>query len=200
MKKRKKNAKLDKTTKRMRELHNILDKNYFHVYTSINRKYVGEIQWKVYYSNLPTQLYYSNKNKELLSSDRNSIEDIYKLKNKFEKEKKKIINENTHEYVRVSNEVFCGMYEAKKKFVDFTTISMLLLLLANIVNLFTFENLAFSIFSLIYSVTQGILSTYKLQQIDKIKERTIHRMHENYTREKIRRQGLYFVKRLKDDV
>ena len=200
MKKRKKNTKLDKTTKRMRELHNILDKNSFHVCTSINRKYVGGIQWKVYYSNLPTQLYYSNKNKELLSSDKNSIEDIYKLKNKFEKEKKKIINENTHEYMRVSNEVFCGMYETKKNFMDFTTVSMSLILLANIVNLFTFESLPFSIFSLIYSVTQGILSTYKLQQIDKIKNQTIHNVLEIHIRERIRRQGLYFVKRLKNDV
>jgi len=190
---------VDPKIKKMKELHSILDRNYFHVTVGFDEKYIEGVKWKVYYSNLPTQQYYSNKNKELLSSDENTIEDIYKLKSKFEKEKAKIINENAYEYAHISNTVFYSMYETKKKFIDIITDLMILMTFANIVNLFIFESLEFSMFSMLYIAILTILSSYKLEQINKIRKKGIHDVQENYIRERIRRQGLYFMKRLKDE-
>lgn len=200
MKKNKRNKQLNATEKRIKELHSILDKNYFHVCTSINNKYIDGVSWKVYYKNLPTQQYYSRKNRELLSSDKNTIEDIYKLKNKFEKEKAKIINENAYEYSHISHSVFNVMYETKKEFINNFEILMFLILIASIVNLFTFKCLEFSILSTLLTGFIAIFGSYILEQIDKLRGKVIREIQDNYVRERIRRQGLYFVKRLKDDI
>lgn len=200
MKKNKRNKQLNATEKRVKELHSILDKNYFHICTSINSKYVDGVSWKVYYKNLPKQQYYSRKNRELLSSDKNTIEDIYKLKNKFEKEKAKIIKENAYEYSHISHSVFNTMYVNKKEFIKNFEILMFLILIASVVNLFTFKCLEFSILSTLYIGIIAILGSYILEQIDKLREKVIHEIQDNYVRERIRRQGLYFVKRLNDDI
>lgn len=200
MKKNKRNKQLNATEKRIKEIHSILDKNYFHICTSINSKYVDGVSWKVYYKNLPTQQYYSRKNREILSSDKNTIEDIYKLKNKFEKEKAKIVNENAYEYSHISHSVFNATYSTKEKFVKDFEMLMFLILIASVVNLFTFKCLEFSILSTLLTGIIAILGSYILERIDKLRKKVIREIQDNYVRERIRRQGLYFEKRLKDDI
>ena len=75
-----------KTTQILNQIYNILDENYFHV--CVTYKNNDEIEWKIYYKCLIHEDYFSEENSCLLSSDKNTIEDIEKLKSVFEKEKR----------------------------------------------------------------------------------------------------------------
>lgn len=60
-----------------------LDKNYFHWGIQLDKR-IEEKSWNVFYNNLSKERYYSTSNKPILTSKDNSLEDIEKLKNKFE--------------------------------------------------------------------------------------------------------------------
>lgn len=87
----------DETTKQINQIHNILDKNYFDVNTKITEE--NKIEWTVYYCNLKSSDYYSGENRPLLTSRRNTVQDIYKLKEAFEKLK-------NYEEIRNTSEIF----------------------------------------------------------------------------------------------
>lgn len=116
MKRKKKNKQVYEETKAIR---NILDSNYFHV--AITMKGENEFDWRVYYNNLPAQTYYSEKNKPLLTSEKNTINDIYKLKDRFEQEKKKELKQHMKEYINISCELFHQTLNMKKKFSEMIT-------------------------------------------------------------------------------
>ena len=81
-----KNKDKNKVTDRIKELHSILDNNYFHIHTSIQD---DKVEWSVYYMNLSKKEYYSEENKPLLTSKNNAISDIYELRDRFERAKEK---------------------------------------------------------------------------------------------------------------
>lgn len=85
----KKKVEEDKTTNIINEIRGILDDNYFHTCVSFNKKFRNNIEWKVYYKNLNQDDYFLNKNKPLLSSSKNTIADIYILKDIFDKQQQK---------------------------------------------------------------------------------------------------------------
>lgn len=198
--KKKKVKKLDPINKAIKELNSILDSNYFHVCTSINEKYIHNVSWKVYYKNLPTQIYFSKKNKVLLTSDKNTIGDIYKLRDKFEKEKQKEIEKNIYEYSKISYITFSTMLEIKRIYSETILDLMLLMATLNIVNIFTIKNLYFSILSLVFIILASILNYIKVKQLNRETEKGRHEIEETVIREKIRRQGTYFIKRLKEEI
>lgn len=177
-------------------LYNILDFNYFHI--CVEHKEKNEVKWEVYYKNLPSKVYFSKENKPLLTSKRNTISDIYKLKQKFEEEKKKVFKSNIREYLNIDSERFYLMLNIKQKcsymLLDFFTLS----LLVSLINLFFINDTKISILNLLYACFVAITGTYRLTQIQKESRKGQERMKEVFTREKIRRQGLYFVQRLKE--
>ena len=63
------------------EVKGILNEDYFHVNIKLNG---GGIEWAVYYKNLKKDDFYSGKNKPLLTSRKNTIADIYILKDIFD--------------------------------------------------------------------------------------------------------------------
>lgn len=115
-----KNKKIDEITKQINELQNILDNNYFHVNTKITEE--NKIEWTVYYCNLKSSDYYSGENKPLLTSRKNTVHDIYRLKEEFEKLKNYEEIKNTSEifhdsftlYRRISTNEKCGNFRCFK--------------------------------------------------------------------------------------
>ena len=67
------------------EIKNLLDSNYFRSSISIDDN--GKASWFIFYCNLNFKDYFSFENKPLLTSTENTLEDVKKLAEKFEKEK-----------------------------------------------------------------------------------------------------------------
>ncbi len=193
MKRRKK--KNNQISKKIKAIRNILDSNYFHVVIITKEK--NKFDWRVYYNNLPAQIYYSKKNKPLLTSEKNTIDDIYKLKDKFEKEKQNELKQHMKEYINISYELYHQMLIMKSKFSEMITDLLLANLIISIINMLFIKNVNCSLSQIIYTfliVLIGFLKLFKVQkEIDKGQER----MKEIFIKEKIRNQGIYFVERLK---
>ena len=124
--------------KQKNKLFTILDSNYFCVcITQIDNKET----WKIYYKNLPTRVYYSSSNKPLLTSEKNTIENIYALKEKFEKEKQKEFQQHLSEYLSLDKEVFYQTLSIKRIGSTMLTDIQLLYLVASVINLFFVNHL-----------------------------------------------------------
>lgn len=196
MKNRNKNKKINATNDKLQELYNILDKRYFHI--SIQFKH-GNIEWSVYYKNLPTATYFHKRNIPILTSKKNTIKDIYELKDLFETEKKKEINQNIKEISNISYATFVPINYIKRKYIEILSDLMFLIATANLFNIFVTKNLEFSILSLGLIVLFAILNYIKQRKINEKIENCIDEIQEIYIAEKIKRQGIYFIKRLKDE-
>lgn len=196
MKKRK--NKESETIRYIRKLRSILNKEYFHIYTEVKEK--DRVEWKVYYKNLPTPAYWSNKNDELLTSKKHTIEDIYKLKKVFEQEKEKIYRDNLKEYLNVWSESYIQMCNIKRRYSTNITNLMFAIVAMNILNILFFDIREFGILQPVLIITLGttdLLGAYKIEkEIDKASEKT----KERFIQDKIRRQGFYFVNKLKEQM
>ncbi len=195
-----KTTKIIKTNDMNRKINNILDKRYFHVCTSFNDRCVGNIEWEIYYSNLPENLYFSNKNKSLLSSKRNIISDIYALKDRFEKEKQLIIKANIEEYIKISYENYSNMSKIKSYFTETIVDILLINVFLVFFNILFFKSVEISILNLINTILIAILAIRKNIKIDKKINKFQNDIEENYIQEKIRQQGLYFVEKLRKQI
>mgnify|MGYP001152532839 CR=1 FL=1 len=196
MKKRK--NKESETIRYIRKLRSILNKEYFHIYTEVKEK--DRVEWKVYYKNLPTPAYWSNKNDELLTSKKHTIEDIYKLKKVFEQEKEKIYRDNLKEYLNVWSESYIQMCNIKRRYSTNITNLMFAIVAMNILNILFFDIREFGILQPVLIITLGttdLLGAHKIEkEIDKVSEKT----KERFIQDKIRRQGFYFVNKLKEQM
>ena len=193
MNKKKKNK--NKTNSKLYELHHILDPKYFHISAEIKSN--DEIEWFVYYKNLPTNLYFSHKNKALLTSRKNTIEDIYKLKRKFESEKQIEIFKNTKEYVYLSKDIFKHTQQIKTKFWQTITDLLLINLIFAFIDLIFIQDLKFGLLNLIYSGFLVIFGILRSESIDKISNKCNKEFEEKFFMNKIRQQGLFFAERLR---
>lgn len=190
--------KQNKTNKFIHRLRKILNKNYFHVCITVKED--NRVEWKVYYKNLPNQAYFSNKNKALLTNDKNTIQDIYILKESFEKEKNRIFKENLREYVNVNSEAYIEMCKIKRRYSSNMINLMLLILTANIVNMFFIKDVKFSFLQLILTILLAVASTLDIIRIEKEINKSVDNIKEKFIQEKIRRQGFYFVNKLKEQM
>lgn len=188
-------AKTNDRDKKIKEIRKILDSKYFHVCTEIKEN--DEILWSIFYSNLPTEVYFSYKNKPLLTSKENTISDIYKLKNKFESEKKKILAKNAREYTLLRYLIFNSMLEVKKKFAETMLDIILGIVLVVIINMLFLQDITISIVFCILTTFIAILTVIKDKTIEKLIQEKQKDVKEIYIREKIGKEGLYFVERLK---
>lgn len=192
MKRRKKKNK--QIYEKIKAIHSILDPNYFHVATTIKRE--NEFDWIVYYNNLPTQTYFSKNNKPLLTSEKNTIDDIFKLKNKFEKEKQKELKQHMREYINISHELFCQMLSIKSRCNEMMIDLLLANLILSIVNMTCIQNTNYSLLHLVFTFLIVTIGFFKLFQIQKQIDKGQKQIKETFIREKIRKQGIYFIKRL----
>lgn len=194
MRKRKKKNK--QIYKKIKAIRSILDSNYFHVAIKIKEK--DEFDWRVYYNNLPEQIYYSEKNKPLLTSKKNTIDDIFKLKDKFEKEKQKELEQNLTEYINIACEVFRQMLNMKSKFSEMVTDLLLANLIISIINMLFIKDTICSLLQLIFTFLIVMIGFSKLFKIQKEIDEGQEKMKETFIRGKISKQGIYFIKRLEE--
>ena len=193
MKKRQEN----KTDEKIKALQNILDSKYFHICTTVDSRFQDNVKWVIYYKNLPEKVYYSEANKPLLTSEKNTIEDIYKLKEKFEEEKQKTEAITFKDWLNIYYCVFKNFHLIKYKYLEITNGLSLLTVVVNIVNLFTFQDILFSIYTLWLIVVLTLFSIGQGKEMNKWNNEAQNEIKEEYVKERIKRQGLYFLNRLK---
>ncbi len=176
-----------------KKIRKILDEDYFHVcyvYGDNNKN-----TWKVYFKNMPDEEYFSNKNKALLFSKTNTIDDVYSLKERFEKEKDKILTSNVSEYINRSIEIFSFgnrfILQTHTTFawIEFAMVvsTILSVCLKNVVGSLM-EGLAFINLVIIELVIDKIMTKYLKEQLKKHKEEFIQK--------KIYEEGLNFVNKI----
>lgn len=191
MKKRK-----NKNNKKRNSLYSILDSNYFHICVEYRE---NKEAWRVYYKNLPKRVYWSKNNMPLLTSEENTVEDIYKLKEKFEQEKNKELKQYLSEYIAIDKEVFYQMLSVKKTCSTMLTDIQMLYLVASVINLFFMKNTEISLLILILTIPTALIGIYRINQMHKETHKGQKELKEIFVKEKIRRQGLYFVQKLKGE-
>ena len=195
---KKRRNKESETIRYIRKLRSILDKEYFHMCTEIKEK--DKVEWKVYYRNLPTPAYWSRKNEELLTSKKHTIEDIYKLKKVFEQEKEKIYRDNLKEYLNVWSESYIQMCDIKRRYSTNITNLMFGMVVTNILNILIFNSTEFGILQLALTIMLAAIDLLGVNKIEKEIDKASEKTKERFIQEKLRRQGLYFVNKLKEQM
>lgn len=189
-----KNKDKNKVTDRIKELHSILDNNYFHIHTSIQD---DKVEWSVYYMNLSKKEYYSEENKPLLTSKENTILDIYELRDRFERAKEKEFIDNKYIVFRDGFEIYSAMSEIKYEGLNgmlniFTFYALVTLIIS-----MSLDNLIYSIINLCACILGAIYLTYQQKSIEKLMDKKIEETREFILRKIIQNKGLEFVERIR---
>lgn len=175
------------------KIRKILDEDYFHVcYVYEND---SKNTWRIYFKNMPDEEYFSNKNSAILFSEIHTIGDVYFLKERFEKEKERVLIQHVSEYINRSVEIFSFgnhfIFEMHKTFagIEFAMIvaTILSVCLKNIGG-GLMEILAFIDLAIIELITDRIMTKYLNKQIKKHKE--------EFIKQKIYEEGLDFVDKI----
>ena len=177
-----------------KKIQSILDRDYFN--TSVQIKDNKTLSWKVTYCNLTDKVYYTNPSKTLLNSDENRISDIYKLKEKFEKEKNKEIMNNLYEIIPIVSEINTILQNFTNIFIKFLLYVSIGMVALNYWNLFN-NNDMFSFALLILTTFMCVVEIRIFKQISKERNKAIETFERMYLKEKIKRQGMYFVDRIR---
>ena len=180
----------------VKELHSILDNNYFHISTSIQG---DKVEWTVYYKNLSEKEYYSDENKPLLTSKDNTVSDIYKLRDKFERAKEKEFIDNQYIVFRDGFEIYSAISEVKYKGLNgmlnlFTFYAFVNLLIGLVLN-----NIVYSAINLCACILGAIYLTYQQKSIEKLMDKKIEETREFILRKIIQNKGLKFVERIREN-
>lgn len=190
LKNKKKNTIIDT----VKELHSILDNNYFHVSTSIQG---DKVEWTVYYANLNEKEYYSDDNKPLLTSKDNRISDIYELRDRFERAKEKEFIDNKYIVFRDGFEIYSAMSEIKYTGLTgmlniFTFYALLTLIIS-----MSLDNVIYSIINLGACILAAIYFKYQQKSIEKLMDKKVEETREFILRKIIQNKGLEFVERIR---
>lgn len=193
IKKKTKNTALDS----VKELHSILDNNYFHVYTSIQE---DKVEWSIYYKNLSEKEYYSNNNKPLLTSKDNTISDIYTLRDRFERAKEKEFMENKYIVFRDGFEIYSAMSEIKYKGLTGMLNIFTFYALATLIISISLDNVIYSIINLCICILGEIYLTYQQKSIEKLMDKKVEETREFILRNIIKNKGLEFVEMIRKNI
>lgn len=193
--KNKKIKKEDEISKQINKLHSILDKNYFHISIYVTNE--NEIKWSVFYNNLDEEDYISNKNMPILSSRKNTMEDIYILKNIFEILKSEQRGLNCLEIFNDSFKIHSIAYEMKEE----ANLGMInIITIYAILNIFITSlegNIVSKILNLIILVLVSLYFFRKQKKINNLADKQDSKVQEILLRNVIKRKGLKFVKELR---
>lgn len=187
---------LEKANIVFKKIYEILDKKYFHVCVSTKENDI--VEWDIYYSNLNYDDFFSSNNKPLLSSKTNTFDDIYKLRDKFEKEKEKActlsadICKESYERYKTINDLFnYGYYTMLSIILSYQILFCIYLIIRN--NYDTLNVICLLIFVLI----SFIFYPYYLNKIKKMKEVKTEEAEEETKRIYIKSLGFKFMEALK---
>lgn len=193
IKKKTKNTALDS----VKELHSILDNNYFHVCTSVQE---NKVEWSIYYKNLSEKEYYSDNNKPLLTSKDNTISDIYTLRDRFERAKEKEFMENKYIVFRYGFKIYSSMSEIKYKGLTGMLNIFTFYALATLIISISLDNVIYSIINLCICILGEIYLTYQQKSIEKLMDKKVEETREFVLRNIIKNKGLEFVKRIRKNI
>lgn len=185
----------DNLTKIVKEIEGILDRNYFHT----NIKITGDkVEWAVYYRNVNTDVYYSDKNRPLLTSRKNTIADIYILRDIFQGLQSEIIVEEGYSFFLESKKIYFLISEIK----EMSSLGML-----NIFTIYVFVNLAIvliksnivvSFINLITCIGVAIFFLQKNKKLNKLVDNAKEESKDILLKVLIRGKGLGFVKEIRN--
>ena len=179
---------MEKIEKQRNKINGILDTDYFHVCTEQN-----EIKWCVFYKNLGTEDYLSNKNEVLLTSENNTIDDVYKLKEKFEMEKEKLFEENFINYFAYYLDYNKFSLKIKMCVTNFLIGLSTIIFILSFINLFVSNTTVWvTMIIIILSNSVFILGNLLISRLDKLLEVDLK---DDY--KKILTRNLGFVERLR---
>lgn len=195
MKKVKKKTK-NKSIDTLKELYSILGFDYFHICISYNG---DDMQWDIFYKNLDDKEYFSKENPLLLTSKENGITDVYALKDRFEKAKEDVKRKNTIFIIKESFALYQKLYETKKQGIDgMLNLYMLYTAIGLIMGLFL-ENVLYGFINLWACIAGGIYLIYKQKRFNKFLDQKKEEIVEIVLRNIIKKQGLDFVERIKEN-
>lgn len=194
----KKEVKEGNLTKIIDEISGILDTNYFHVNVRITEN--QKIEWVVYYKNLKTDGYYSDKNRPLLASRKNTIADIYILKDIFNELKRKTEEEVGYDLFKDSFTIYSLIEEIKCKaslgMLDIFTIYVL----TNIMIISISNSPLSSILNMIICVLVAIYYVYRNKKLNKLAGNAENIVKNILLKNIIKGNGLSFVKELRKEL
>lgn len=176
-------------------IRKILDKNYFHVSTTMKED--GSFSWKVFYANLDGEDYFSEENKPLLTSEKHTIEDIKKLADKFEEEKKQEKRKSFFFSCKIGYHSYLDMLKIEKIFNSIMTNILIILTLIVTWNWIFIKSIEVSSVIMVLTIFIGIMSVYGNKKMDKVLDNSQKEMQEITTQEYIKMQGLKFAERLR---
>ena len=192
----KKKREEDKVSKQIHELMNILDSNYFHTCITADDKEI--IEWKIYYKNLSNEKYYSDKNQAILSSNKNNVEDIYKLKSRFEELKEKEFKDNIGEFAKDHFDIYFAFLDINEKTMDLALNIFLIYSLFNIFINVRSEDLINTILNFSLCILIAIYIIISNKKLNKSKDKADSKIQEILLKNIIKRKGLDFVEELKE--
>ena len=192
----KKKKEEDKTSKQIHELMNILDSNYFHTCITADDKEI--IEWKIYYKNLSNEIYYSDKNQAILSSNKNNVEDIYKLKSRFEELKEKEFKDNIGEFAKDHFDIYFAFLGINEKAMDLALNIFLIYSLFNVFINVRSEDLINTILNFSICILIAIYIIISNKRLNKNKDKADSKIQEILLKNIIKRKGLDFVEELKE--
>lgn len=192
----KKKKEEDKTSKQIHEPMNILDSNYFHTCIIADDKEI--IEWKIYYKNLSNEIYYSDKNQAILSSNKNNVEDIYKLKSRFEELKEKEFKDNIGEFAKDHFDIYFAFLDINEKTMDLALNIFLIYSLFNIFINVRSEDLINTILNFSICILIAIYIIISNKKLNKSKDKADSKIQEILLKNIIKRKGLDFVEELKE--
>ena len=196
----KKEVKEGNLTKIIDEISGILDENYFHVNVKLNEKFIGGIEWVVYYKNLKRDDCYSDKNRPLLSSRKNTIADIYILKDIFNELKLETEKEAGYDFFNDVFTIYLTIREIKEK----ASLGMLniftIYVLANIIIISIANSILVSLINMIICVLVAIYYVYKNRKLDKLVVKAENIVKNTLLKNIIKGKGLGFVKEIRREL
>ena len=192
----KKKKEEDKASKQIHELMNILDSNYFHTCITADDKEI--IEWKIYYKNLSNEIYYSDKNQAILSSNKNNVEDIYKLKSRFEELKEKELKDNIGEFAKDHFDIYFTFLGINEKAMDLALNIFLIYSLFNVFINVRSEDLINTILNFSICILLAIYIIISNKRLNKNKDKADSKIQEILLKNIIKRKGLDFVEELKE--
>lgn len=178
----------------VKELHSILDNNYFHISTGIVE---DKVEWIVYYKNLNENEYFSDNNKPLLTSKDNTISDIYELRDRFERAKEKEFIDNKYIVFRDGFEIYSAMSEIKYKGLNGMLNLFTFYSLINLIVSASLDNVIYSIINLCACVLGAIYLIYQQKSIKKLMDKKVEETREFILRKIIQNKGSEFVERIR---
>lgn len=179
------------------EVKGILNEDYFHVNIKLNG---GGIEWAVYYKNLKKDDFYSGENKPLLTSRKNTIADIYILKDIFDELKKNTKKEAGYDFFNDGFTIYLTISEIKER----ASLDMLniftIYVLTNIIIILISNSFLASSLNMIICVLVAIYYVYRNKKLDKLVDKARNIEENILLKNIIKGKGLSFVKEIRKEL